>query len=75
MRRLLIVGAATVLLSGCATMSEPPALPSAEATLKDKDGKQVGSATLIETADGVRIAVTGYRLPPGPHGLHIHAVG
>jgi superoxide dismutase, Cu-Zn family len=75
-RRLVIWGAATVLLSGCAgTMSEPPALPSAEATLKDKDGKQVGAATLIETADGVRIAVTGYRLPPGTHGLHIHAVG
>jgi Cu-Zn family superoxide dismutase len=23
----------------------------------------------------VRVAVTGYRLPPGGHGLHIHAVG
>ena len=38
---------------------------SAEAVLKDKDGKQVGVATLIQTAEGVRIAVTGYRLPPG----------
>ena len=48
---------------------------SAEAALKDKDGKDVGRATLIETSEGVRIAVTGYRLPPGAHGLHIHAVG
>src|SRR5947207_3310089 len=48
---------------------------SAEAGLKDKDGKDVGRATLIETADGVRIVVTGYRLPPGPHGVHIHAMG
>jgi Cu-Zn family superoxide dismutase len=66
-----------MLLSGCAsTTAETDKEPlSAEAALKDKDGKDVGRATLIETADGVRIAVTGYRLPPGVHGLHIHAVG
>ena len=34
-----------------------------------------GVATIIETPEGVRVAVTGYRLPPGAHGLHIHAVG
>ena len=55
--------------------AEAPAPLSAEAILKDKDGKPVGVATLIETPDGVRIAVTGYRLPAGKHGLHIHAVG
>lgn len=77
MRQLVVVGAA-VVLSGCAGMmaeKEPPAPLSAEATLKDKDGKPVGAATLIQTAEGVRIAVTGYRLPPGMHGIHIHAVG
>ena len=30
---------------------------------------------MIQTPEGVRIAVTGYRLPPGGHGLHVHAVG
>jgi Cu-Zn family superoxide dismutase len=74
-RRLLVVGAATVLLGGCASMTVETQPLSAEAALKDKDGKDVGRATLIETSDGVRIAVTGYRLPPGAHGLHIHAVG
>src|SRR5215813_14340679 len=67
------------LLGGCASTmadkeSEKEPL-SAEAGLKDKDGKDVGRATLIETPEGLRIAVTGYRLPPGTHGLHIHAVG
>lgn len=74
MRRLLLVGAA-VLLSGCAGMMAEKEPLSAEATLKDKDGKEVGRATLIETGEGLRIAVTGYRMPPGTHGLHIHAVG
>ncbi len=75
MRRLLLVGAAVVLLGGCAsTMAEKESL-SAEVALKDKDGKDVGRATLIESGDGVRIALTGYRLPPGTHGVHIHAVG
>ena len=48
---------------------------SGEANLKDKDGKEVGRATFIQTKEGLRVAVTGYRLPPGPHGIHIHAVG
>ncbi|HET7875874.1 MAG TPA: superoxide dismutase family protein [Methylomirabilota bacterium] len=75
MTRLLVIGAAMLLLSGCATaMGEKEPL-SAEAALKDKDGKSVGVAVLIETPEGVRIAVTGSRLPPGAHGLHIHAVG
>lgn len=74
MRRLLLVGAA-VLLSGCASMTAETEPLSAGAALKDKDGKDVGAATLIQTPDGLRIAVTGYRLPPGTHGLHLHAVG
>ena len=73
MRRALVVGAA-LMLAGCATMEDKAPL-SGEATLKDKDGKQVGVATLVQQPDGVRIVVTGYRLPPGVHGLHIHAVG
>jgi Cu-Zn family superoxide dismutase len=73
-RRLWVVGMA-VLLGGCASMSSGPELLSAGASLKDKDGKDVGAATLIQTSDGVRIAVTGYRLPPGTHGIHIHEVG
>jgi Cu-Zn family superoxide dismutase len=62
------------MLAGCATMEDKAPL-SGGATLKDKDGKQIGVATLIQQPDGVRIAITGYRLPPGVHGLHIHAVG
>jgi Cu-Zn family superoxide dismutase len=73
-RPLLLLGVAAVL-AGCASVPADKAPLSAEAVLKDKDGKQVGVATLIETPEGVRVALTGYRLPPGGHGLHVHAVG
>ena len=75
MRRLLVAGAAAMLLGGCASGMADKEPLSAEAALKDKDGKEVGRATLIETDEGLRVAVTGYRLPPGTHGLHVHAVG
>lgn len=74
MRPLLVLGVAAIL-AGCASMPTDKGPLSAGATLKDKDGKEVGAATLIETPEGVRVAVTGYRLPPGSHGLHVHAVG
>ncbi len=74
MRRVLLVGAA-MLLYGCGSMMAEKEPLSAGAALKDKDGKDVGAVTLIQTGDGVRVAVTGYRLPPGAHGLHIHAAG
>jgi Cu-Zn family superoxide dismutase len=73
-RPFLLLGVAAVL-AGCASVPTQKAPLSAEAVLKDKDGKQVGVATLIETPEGVRVALTGYRLPPGGHGLHVHAVG
>jgi len=75
-RRLLLAAGAVMLLGGCAgRTAEAPAPLSAEAVLKDKDGKQVGVATLIQTNEGTRIAVTGYRLTAGKRGLHIHEAG
>ena len=75
MRPLLLLLGVAAIVAGCASTPDDRAPLSAEATLKDKDGKQVGVATFIETPEGVRVAVTGYRLPPGGHGLHVHAVG
>jgi Cu-Zn family superoxide dismutase len=64
-----------LVLGGCAAaaVDGPPLL--GQAVLKDKAGQQVGLATFTEEADGVRIEVTGVGLPPGPKGIHIHAVG
>src|SRR5262245_187096 len=75
MVRQLLLACAVMLVSGCASTPMEKDPLSAGAALKDKDGKDVGVATLIQTAEGRRVAVTGYRLPPRPHGVQHHAVG
>jgi Cu-Zn family superoxide dismutase len=49
--------------------------PTATATLKNADGKEVGTATFTATKGGVKIQVTAAGLAPGKHGIHLHAVG
>lgn len=47
----------------------------ATAELKDKDGQVVGTATLTQQANGVRIQAQVTGLEPGLHGIHVHTVG
>jgi Cu-Zn family superoxide dismutase len=75
MRRLLLTVAMASVLSGCASMKAEEEVLSAEADIRNKDNQPVGRATLIETPEGLRIAVTAFRLPPGPKGIHIHEAG
>lgn len=75
MKRLLHLAAAALLLAACATAGMDGAALQGQAALKDKTGGQVGLATLTEGPDGLRIEVAGGGLPPGPKGIHIHAVG
>lgn len=52
----------------------PP--PQAKGELKTAAGESVGNVTMTQMPDGmvlVSVAVRG--LPPGQHGIHIHAVG
>jgi Cu-Zn family superoxide dismutase len=46
---------------------------SAVATLKNAEGKEVGKATLTSAKDGVKVEVKAAGLPPGQHGIHVHA--
>lgn len=75
MRRLLLTVAMASVLSGCASMKAEEEVLSAEADIRNKDNQPVGRATMIETPEGLRIAVTAFRLPPGTKGIHIHDAG
>jgi len=75
MKRFLLAAAAALVLGGCASAGPDGPGLQGQAVLKDTAGRQVGLATLTEASDGLRIEVTGIGLPPGPKGIHIHAVG
>jgi len=51
------------------------AAPIAQAELKTPDGKKVGTATFIETKNGVQLSVRAKGLAPGSHGIHFHQTG
>lgn len=61
--------------AGSATPAATPSI-GAHATLLDQTGARVGNAVLREDSDGaVHLDVNVTGMPPGPHGLHLHAVG
>jgi Cu-Zn family superoxide dismutase len=51
------------------------AADSASATLKDKDGKEVGQVVLTRAEDGVLMNVTLTGIAPGDHAFHVHTTG
>lgn len=53
----------------------PAAAQSAKATLKNAEGKEVGSAALTQTPAGVLIKLSVKGLPAGEHAFHAHGVG
>jgi Cu-Zn family superoxide dismutase len=79
MFRLLVL-VAVVCLCALAPVSSTYAVPqqlaqSGHADIVNAQGQKIGTATVHPSAGGVRIDVEVSQLPPGTHGIHIHAVG
>jgi superoxide dismutase, Cu-Zn family len=72
MRTLRALAVSATLLASAAV---PAAAQSAKATLRNADGKDVGTAALTETPTGVLITLSVSGLPPGERAFHIHSVG
>lgn len=51
------------------------AWPTGTATLRDAQGKAVGTASLAPGEGGVKVTVAVSGVAPGLHGFHVHAVG
>ena len=70
LRHLLIV---PVLLFAAAVSAQAPT--TARAYMMDAQGNRIGVAAFTATKTGVTIELNVTELPPGMHGVHIHAVG
>jgi superoxide dismutase, Cu-Zn family len=68
-----------VASTGCAT---DRAVEGTEGTgsavigeLRDLAGRSVGTASVTQDGDALKVRVVATDLPPGVHGIHLHAIG
>src|ERR1700756_4863238 len=59
----------------CSSVAFGQAPKSAHADIVNAQGQNIGTAKIVPAKKGVRIEVNVSQLPPGKHGIHIHAVG
>jgi Cu-Zn family superoxide dismutase len=53
--------------------SGPPPVRATFAII-DTAGERAGQVTAVQEPAGLLLQIYAYRLPPGPHGLHLHVV-
>ena len=72
--RPAVIVVLSLLLAGCAAM-QPSTDTTATADLRNGSGQSVGTVQLTQVGNAVRIVLDAKGVPPGLHGVHIHAVG
>ena len=68
-----IIRAAAVALAIVPCVSSAADMANAE--IVNVEGAVIGKATFEQTSTGVLMSVDVGGLPPGPHGIHLHAMG
>lgn len=75
-RLFLTVALLPLAMAACAGSDAPRTQgPRAVAALVDAEGRSAGQAVVSQAADGLWIEVSATGIAPGPHGMHVHAVG
>jgi superoxide dismutase, Cu-Zn family len=64
-----------LVLCSCTIALPSASAQTAHADIVNSTGQKIGTATFTPAGAGVRIKVDVTQLPPGTHGIHIHAVG
>ena len=73
--RILIVIAAPALLAACAMPDELGPIDGPSVPLVNAARASIGAVQAEPRAGGTYLRIAAQELPPGDHGLHLHAVG
>ena len=68
------VAALTLVLAGCVPMALPD-VPVSTVNLVSSGGAVLGTVRVFSEPTGLMLRVEATGLPPGVHGVHLHAVG
>jgi len=71
--QLMQIGGVTTIIFAISSL--PAAAQTANAALKNAEGKDVGAVMMMQTPAGVLLKLSVKGLPAGEHAFHVHAVG